>query len=149
GIDTAFIFDIENFARVWKARGLVELAEIAPGNEVQLNLTWSQGWGHKEYSVSDIWLDAESRDFATELQRRRHVRFQQHRWGPGWIDQVENYDYGGGMVTLTLFGGMDPSRYADLRETQTERVGVTPAEETLRTWYHRGDKKIGKVMEWK
>src|SRR5438477_4648903 len=31
---------------------------------------------YKEYTVSEIWLDPESWDFATELQRRRHVRYR-------------------------------------------------------------------------
>ena len=28
----------------------------------------------KEFSIADLWLDDESRRFASELQRRRHVR---------------------------------------------------------------------------
>ncbi len=57
--------------------------------------------------------------------------------------------FGGGTMTLTLFGGLDPTLYAELKATQDKGFGVAVAEKTLRTWYHRGDKKIGQVLEWK
>lgn len=148
GIRTPYTFDIDHVTRVWRQRALVDPEAIASGQIVQLNLGWSQGWRDREFTVSDIWLDEASRDFATELQRRRHVRFQRQRWLPGWIDHVEHNDYGGGIVTLTLFGGMDPSLYADLKETQGKGFGVAAAEKTLRTWFHRADKKIGQVLQW-
>lgn len=149
GINTPYTFDIDDIARVWKGRQLVDLADIAPEQVVQLNLGWSPGWRDKEYTVSEIWLDDESRKFATEQQRRRHVRYQKQRWLPGWIDQVEENDFGGGIVTLTLFGGMDPTLYAELKATQEKGFGVAAAEKTLRTWFHRADKKIGQVLQWK
>ncbi len=149
GIATAYTFDIDHTARVWKDRRLVDLEDIAPQQIVQLNLTWTQGARDKEFSVADIWLDEVSRSYATELQRRKHVRYQKQRWLPGWIDRVEHNDFGGGTVTLTLFGGMDPSLYADLKATQDKGFGVASAEKTLRTWFHRADKKIGQVLEWK
>jgi hypothetical protein len=149
GINGKYTFDIDPVTRVWKDRRLVDLKEIVPEQVVQFNLAWSQGWRDKEFSVADIWLDAESRKAATEMQRLRHVRYQKQRWLPGWIDHVENYDFGGGVVTLTLFGGMDASLYKDLKATQEKGFGVAVAEKTLRTWFHRADKKIGQVLEWK
>jgi len=149
GINTPYTFDINEVTKVWKARRLVDLADIAPGQVVRFNLTWSQGWRDNEFTVSEIWLDDESRQFAAELQRRRHVRYQKQHWVAGWIDSVEDHDFGGGIVTLTLFGGMDPSLYAELKATQDKGFGVAVAEKTLRTWFHRSDKKIGQVLEWK
>lgn len=149
GINESYTFDIDHVTRVWKERGLVDLDQIAPDQTVQFNLAWSPGWRDKEFTVSEIWLDEESRAFATELQRRRHVRYEKQRWLPGWIDHVEHFDYGGGIVTLTLFGGMDASLYEDLKTTQEKGFGVAAAEKTLRTWFHRADKKIGQVVEWK
>lgn len=149
GINTPYTFDIDDVTKVWKARTLVGLADIAPDQTVQFNLGWSPGWRDKEFTVSEIWLDDESRNFATDLQRRRHVKFQKQRWLPGWIDSVEDNDFGGGTVTLTLFGGMDSSLYAELKATQDKGFGVAVAEKTLRTWFHRSDKKIGQVIEWK
>ena len=149
GINTPYIFDIDHVTRVWKNRQLVDLTDIAPGTIVQFNLSWSQGFRDREFTVSEIWLDELSAKFATEMQRRRHVRYQKQRWLPGWIDHVEHNDYGGGIVTLTLFGGMDPSLYADLKATQDKGYHVAVAEKTLRTWFHRSDRKLGKVAEWK
>ncbi len=149
GINSPYTFDINEVTRVWKARQLVELADIAPEQTVRFNLSWSQGWRDKEFTVSEIWLDDASRNFATELQRRRHVRYQKQHWVPGWIDAVEDNDFGGGTVTLTLFGGLDPSLYAELKATQDKGFGVAVAEKTLRTWFHRSDKKIGQVLDWK
>jgi hypothetical protein len=50
---------------------------------------------------------------------------------------------------LTLFGGFDASLYAELKATQDKGFGVAVADKTLRTWFHRSDKKIGQVLEWK
>ena len=149
GINSPYTFDIDDLSKVWKGRTLVELADIAPDQIVQLNLGWSPGWRDREFTVSELWLDDDSRKFAADLQRRRHVKYQKQRWLPGWIDSVEDNDYGGGIVTLTLFGGMDPSLYAELKATQDKGFGVAVAEKSLRTWFHRSDKKIGQVIEWK
>lgn len=149
GINTPYIFDLDTVTRVWKNRQLVELTDITSNNTVQFNLTWSQGTRDKEYTLSDIWLDDISAKFASDWQRRRHVRYERQRWFPGWIDHVEHNDYGGGIVTVTLFGGRDASLYADLKTHQDKGYHVAVAEKTLRTWFHRSDRKLGKVMEWK
>ena len=149
GINTPYTFDIDDLTKVWKGRSLVELSDIKAEQIVQLNLGWSPGWRDREFAVSEMWLNDESRNFATDLQRRRHVKYQKQRWLPGWIDSVEDNDFGGGTVTLTLFGGMDPSLYAELKATQDKGFGVAVAEKSLRTWFHRSDKKIGQVIEWK
>jgi hypothetical protein len=149
GINTPYTFDIDDITKVWKGRTVVALADIAPEQIVQFNLGWSPGWRDKEFTVSEIWLDEESRRFATDLQRRRHIKYQKQRWLPGWIDSVEDNDFGGGTLTLTLFGGMDPSLYADLKAAQDKGYHVAVAEKTLRTWFHRSDRKLGNVAEWK
>jgi hypothetical protein len=149
GINGKYTFDIDGVTRVWKGRQVVDLAEVKAGLVVQLNLAWSQGSRDKEFTVSDLWLDEEARKAATEHQRRRHVRYQQQRWLPGWIDHVELFDYGGAEITVTLFGGMDRSLYDDLKATKDTGFWVACAEKTLRTWFHRGDRKVGKVLEWK
>ena len=149
GINTPYTFDIDDITKVWKGRTLVELADIAPEQIVQFNLSWSPGWRDREFTVSEIWLDEESRRFATDLQRRRHIKYQKQRWLPGWIDSIEDNDFGGGTLTLTLFGGMDPSLYADLKAAQDKGYHVAVAEKTLRTWFHRSDRKLGNVVDWK
>jgi len=149
GIHEKSTFDIDPVTRIWLDRRLSDLDALAVGQTVQLNLTWCQGARDREFAVADVWLDDASRDFATELQRKRHVRYQQQRWLPGWIDEVELFDYGGAIVTITLFGSMDRSLYEDMKATQDIGFWVAAAEPTLRTWAHRSDRKVGKVLEWK
>jgi hypothetical protein len=149
GLSGARTFDIDATARIWKDRRLVEMTDIAAGQTVQINFTWTGAWAQGELGVCDIWLDEASRDFATEFQRRRHIKYEHVRWMPGWVDQVEHNDFGGGIVTVTLFGGMDPSLYEELKGNKEKGFGVAVAEKTLRTWSHRTDKKIGQVIEWK
>ncbi|MDB5386874.1 MAG: hypothetical protein JWM11_2520 [Planctomycetaceae bacterium] len=149
GINSSYTFDINEITKVWIGSKLVELTNIAPEQVVQVNLGWAQGWRDQEFTVTEIWLDDESRKFATEHQRRKHVKYQKQHWVPGWIDAVEDNDFGGGTVTLTLFGGLDPSLYAELKATRDKGFGVAVAEKTLRTWFHRSDKKIGQVIDWK
>lgn len=149
GINGKYTFDIDAVTRVWKGRTVVELESLAAEQTVQLNLSWCQGAENKEFLVRDVWLDEESRKFATESQRRRHVIYQQQRWVPGWIDHVEHFDYGGAIITITLFGGMDPSLYEDMKATRETGYWVAAAEKTLRTWFHRADRKVGRVLDWK
>lgn len=149
GINGKHTFDIDAVTRIWKERKLVDLDSLALEQTVQLNLSWCQGAQNKEFLVTDIWLDDESRSFATESQRRRHVRYQQQRWLPGWIDHVEHFDYGGAIITITLFGGMDPSLYDDMKASRETGYWVAAAEKTLRTWFHRADRKVGRVLDWK
>lgn len=148
GIKTPYTFDIDTVTRVWKNRQCLDLTDIVAGTTVQLNLEWSQGWRDREFNVAEIWLDEESRLFATELQRRRHVRFQRQRWAPGWIDAVEHFDFGGGIVTLTLFE-VDQTIIDDFRKEKDDRIAVACAEKTLRTWFHRADRQFCKLVEWK
>jgi hypothetical protein len=148
GIREKATFDIDHVTRIWKQRQLVDLDQLAPDQVIQLNLAWAQGARDQEFTVADLWLDEPSRTFATEMQRRRHVRYQRQRWVPGWIDHIEHFDYGGAEITITLFGGMDRSLYDDMKATQETGFWVATAENTLRTWFHRGDRKVGKVLEW-
>jgi hypothetical protein len=147
GITTPYRFDFDRVTRVWLGRSLVDAEAVEPGMVVQVNLGWSQGWGQREWSVIDIWLDDQSRQTATARQRLRHLRHQRQRWVPARIDTVEPEDYGGGTVRLTFFN-VDPQLLDELHESRDNGFGVAVSENTLRTWYHRGDKKIGDVLRW-
>ena len=149
GISGKYTFEIDQSTRVWKRRKPVELQDIAPKQIVQLDLTWTPGWRDREYCISDIWINEESREISNELQRRRHIRYQRYHWLAGWVDQVEHEDFGGGIVTITLFGGMDPSLYEEFKAKKEKDFDIAVAEKTLRTWWHNNDKKSGQVIEWK
>jgi hypothetical protein len=149
GITGDYTFEIDGATRVWQGGKAAGLGVLAPGQIVQLNLTWAPGWRDDEFCVADIWLDEASRESATELQRRRHIRYQRYHWLAGWVDSVEHQDIGGGVITITLFGGMDPSLYSEFQEKGANGIGVAVAETTLRTYWHNNDKKFGTMVGWK
>ena len=148
GINKAYYFDIDRVTRVWKDRRLSELEDIKSETVVQLNLGWSHNWREGEFSVIDIWLDEASREYATRQQSLRHDRYQRERWVPGRIDSVEHFDFGGGIVTMTFFD-IGPTLLADLKDEQDEEYAMACAEKTLRTWFHRADRKFCNAIEWK
>jgi hypothetical protein len=76
------------------------------------------------------------------------VQYERERWTAGWIDHVEHFDYGGGIVTLTLFE-VDQEILDDLWNDREERIAVAVSEKTRRTWAHRSDRKFAKLVEWK
>lgn len=149
GINERYRFDIDSVTRAWQDLRLVEVAAIDPGMTVQVNLGWAPAWEQREYTVTDIWLDDASRSLATDMQRRRHLRHQRQRWVPARIDWLEPEDHGGGRLGLTFFSNTDPELLAELEAHRGAGFGVAVAEKTLRTWYHRGDKKVGQVIEWR
>lgn len=140
-------FWIDNATRVWKGRELLDWEAIAAEQVVLVNLTWSPEWRNREFHVCDVWIDDESRAVATERQRRAHIRFQKHRWLAGWVDQVEHLGGSHGIVTITLFGGMDPSLYDEMKRKRAYGIGVATAEPTLRTYWQDHDHKYGSIVE--
>lgn len=148
GINKPYTFDIDARSEVWSGRQLVDVEAIQPGMTVQFNLAWCQGWGQDEFRVGRIWIDDESRTFAAERQRQRHLQYERERWTAGWIDHIEHFDYGGGIMTLTLFD-VDPAILEDLSRDRDERIAVAVSHKTRRTWFHRADRKFAKLVEWK
>lgn len=139
---------IKDSARVWKNRMLLDWDALAVDQVVQLNLTWCPEWGNKEFGVLDVWVDAESQAAATEMQRRIHVQYQRTRWLPGWIDHVEHETGGRGIVTITLFGGMDKSLYDEIK-AKDRPLSVAAAENTLRTYWKGHDAMSGPIVDIK
>lgn len=124
--------------RTWRPDGLV----------VTFNLTWHPDWKNKRFHCLDLWLDAESRDVAAARQRETHLRRMRHYWLPGWIDHVAQHPGAGGVLTITLFAGMDPTLYDHLAhqaEIGHGGASVAVAEDTLRSWWQDHDKKGGRV----
>ncbi len=147
GINKPTRFNIDASTRIWKSRALVGMEELESGREIQLNLTWGPFGSH---AATDIWLDEASLAAFTEIQRQRHLRLIRSRFLPGWVDSVKNYDIGGGEVTVTLFGGMDPSLYEDIRRMKKRTIKICNAETTLRTWsYHQEYSAPSDLLEWR
>ena len=140
-------FTIDESTRIWKGRQIGTLKDLAAGQEVQVNLTWAPDWKNGEVHAQDIWLDQESRDVAAEVQRQIHIRFQKSRWLAGWVDKVEHVEGTKGIVTLTLFGGMDPTLYAAVKKGGWNKLAA--GEPTLRTYWQDHDSKGGQILEVK
>lgn len=99
---------------IWPASGKKSLG----GQTVLLGITWkpTQSSVFTRFHVSDIWLDDTAMDRAARHQAETHKAFIRSRWMPAWVDAVEYGTFGRAIVTATLFGGMDPSLYADFQK---------------------------------
>jgi hypothetical protein len=67
---------------------------------------------------------------AAKNQTETHKAFIRSRWMAAWIDNVEYGKFGRATITATLFGGMDPSLYADF--TKGVQAQMNGAENTLK-----------------
>jgi hypothetical protein len=102
---------------IWPADGKKSLE----GQEVYLGLAWKPdgNWFRRtgnRLRISDVWLDATALQRATQHQTEVHRELIRCRWMPAYVDAVEYGKFGAATVTATLFGGMDPSLYADFKK---------------------------------
>ncbi len=97
----------------WPAQGKRSLE----GQAVHLGLTWkpTPGGVFNRFYIADIWLDDAAMQNATQRQTETHKSFTRSRWIPGWVDAVEYAEFGHATITATLFGGIDPSLYAEFQ----------------------------------
>ena len=147
GINEPTLFDIDDSTRIWQDCRLVKREQIKAGQEVQVNLTWGP---FDSLATTDVWIDDESLAACKEIQRQRHLGLIRTRFLPGWVDAVKNNDTGGGELTITFFGGMDPSLYADIRNMKGKGPRICNAENTLRSWnYHQEYASPSDILEWK
>ncbi len=102
---------------LWPANG----KKFLDGQVVHLGIAWKPA-GHWERRVgnrmhiSDVWLDETALQRATRHQVEVHRELIRSRAMPAYVDGVEYGKFGSATVTLTLFGGMDPSLYADFQK---------------------------------
>ncbi|MBK8093001.1 MAG: hypothetical protein IPK32_13690 [Verrucomicrobiaceae bacterium] len=126
--DETLTFDAAT--RVWRGRECLRIEHLIAegawptegkkalgGLPVQLSITWrpTPGGVFARFHVSDIWLDDEAMQNATQRQTELHKTFIRSRWMPAWVDAVEYGKFGRATVTATLFGGMAPALYADFK----------------------------------
>ena len=131
--------------RVWRGRELLSIAELISdgawpasgkkalaGQPVLLGITWrpTPDGIFTRFHISDIWLDDAATQRAAQAQTETHKAFIRSRWMPAWIDAVEYGKFGHATVTATLFGGMDPSLYADFQKGS--QALMNGAENTLK-----------------
>lgn len=148
---------IDGSTRIWRGRELLSLNDLIaegtwPNNSVkqledkpvQLSLTWHPRYLYQQFHVADLWLDEAAMKHAAELQRGKNIRHIQMRWMPARVDSVQNENFGPATITLTLFGGMDESLYADFKPGIGAQLAA--AEATLRTWWPNHDGMDGKIL---
>ena len=140
-------FSIDATTRFWRGRerlGITDLMneKIWPKNEkknlndqtVFIGITWkpTPGGLFKRFHLSDVWLDELAIQRAAQIQNETHKAFIKSRWMPGWVDKVEYGKFGRAKVTVSLFGGMDDSLYADFKKGQ--KAMLASSENTLKHW---------------
>ncbi|MEM7395544.1 MAG: hypothetical protein AAF492_24700, partial [Verrucomicrobiota bacterium] len=148
---------IDRSTRIWRGRELLGLDELvaekswpAAGQKgfkdlpIHLSLTWHPRYLYQQFHAADIWLDETAMKVAAERQRQVHIRHIRHRWMPAWVDAVEYGTFGHATVSMTLFGGMDESLYADFKPGTGGQMAV--AENTLRTYWPDHDGMEGKIV---
>ncbi len=131
--------------RVWRGRESLSIEELVTegawpkdgkkvlnGESVLLGITWrpTPDGIFTRFHVSDIWIDDNAMQRAAINQTETHKAFIHSRWMPAWIDAVEYGKFGRATVTATLFGGMDPSLYADF--TKGTSAMMNAVENTLK-----------------
>lgn len=134
------IFKVNPATRIWKDRGFGGPSDLAPGQSVLLNITVATLKGPGR--CTDIWIDDESRRFATARQTEVHRAYEKVHGLPGWIDTVDNDK---SLLTLTLFGGFDPALANDFKVKG--RVAALVAEDSLRCYDQINDRMYCEVME--
>jgi hypothetical protein len=150
GLKGEHTLEIDRTTRVWKSRGVAALEDIAPEQVVQVGLDWDPAWRDIHFHCAEVWIDKESLDAATEHQRQLHFRYHRYHWLAGWIDHVEQESGGPGIVTVTLFDGIDPTLCDEVRaKAKTQNFFMAVAEETLRTYSQSDDNQGGAVVEVK
>lgn len=131
--------------RVWRGRECLSIADLVAegmwpssgkkaldGQAVRLGITWkpTPDGVFTRFHISDIWLDDAAMQRAAQNQTETHKAFIRSRWMPAWVDAVEYGKFGRATVAVTLFGGMDPSLYADFKKG--DQLVVNGAENTLK-----------------
>ncbi len=112
----------------WPAEGKKSLDSLV----VYLGITWKPAgtWERRvgnRLHISDIWLDETAMQRAAQHQIKVHRELIRSRWMPAFVDAVEYGKFGEATVTATLFGGMDPSLYADFKKGVVGQMAVTDA----------------------
>ena len=136
---------LDSATRFWRGRECLQLADLIAegtwpasgrksfdGHSVLLALTWkpTPDGVFLRLHISDVWLDEVATQRAAQTQNETHKAFMRSRWLPAWVDSVEYAKFGRAKVTLTLFGGMDPSLYADFQPGTSALING--AENTLK-----------------
>ncbi len=141
---------LDEGTRVWRGRECLGIADLVAegawpaeghkplgGQTVLLGLSWLPAgtWENRvenQFHITDLWLDDTAMQRASSRQTGTHKSVIRTRLMPAWVDAVEYGKFGRATVTITLFGGMDGSLYADFKKG--EQGVIAAAENTLKPW---------------
>ena len=141
---------LDEATRIWRGRECLALRDLIAdglwptegkraldGQPVQLGLSWLPAgtWENRvenQFHITDIWLDDAAMQRSSEHQTGLHKSLIRTRLMPACVDAVEYGKFGRATATVTLFGGMDPSLYADFKKG--EQGVIVSAENTLKPW---------------
>ena len=138
-------FTFDAATRIWRGREALTVADLVAedswpaegkraldGQVVQLGINWkpTPDGVFTRFHLSDIWLDDTTIERARQQQAESHKAFIRSRWMPAWVDAVDYGSFGRATITVTLFGGMDPTLYSDFQKGQQALMNA--AENTLR-----------------
>ncbi|QDT55101.1 hypothetical protein Pan44_31430 [Caulifigura coniformis] len=151
-------FDFTPGTRVYRGTGFAKLTDLAPGESVLFNLTWTTLYGPGR--ITEIWLDESSRELAAAHQLECHRQHIRERGLAGWVEAVDDELQ---IVTITFFGGIDPALFDELTLTNPEPFGwplskpedrptapkgtIAVARESLMTYDPVNDRKGGNILE--
>lgn len=149
-------FDLQTRTRVFRGSSFSSLPALEAGQTVLFNLTWATLYGPGR--ITDIWIDEESRNLASARQLETHRNYMRERGLPGWVTEVDDASQ---TLTVTLFGGVDPSLFEELTVKDpnaplpkdgspppVEPIGrLAVARDSLMTYDPVNDSKRGSVLE--
>jgi len=141
-------FDLLTSTRVMVGNGFGDLPSLKPGETVLFNLTWVTLYGPGR--LTDVWVDEAARALVTAHQLRGL---------PGWVSAVDDAKE---TVTITFFGGVDPTLFEELKGINPEpqgwpfsgpeddpnapKGGIAVARESLLTYDPLNDRKGGNIL---
>jgi hypothetical protein len=143
GKEAELTMRLDATTRFWRGREQLGLADLIAegiwpadgkktldGQEVYLGIAWKPdgNWVRRtgnRMHVSDVWLDAKAMQHASRHQTEVHRELVRCRWMPAYVDAVEYGKFGAATVSATLFGGMDPSLYADFKKGINGQLAVS------------------------
>lgn len=136
GVKSRQVLRLDRGTRIWQGRQIAALENLAPGQIVQLNVTWATllGSTKEEGLCREIWIDAASREVAGQQQRQIHIAQMKRGGLPGIIVKTESIPGEGarGYVTFAFPAGIEP----ELIDAFPAKTSVTlwAAESSLRGW---------------
>jgi hypothetical protein len=143
-VGKSLAFDLLPGTRVWKANAVVPLDTIEKGQTVLFNLTWATLYGPGR--VTELWLDEPARALATAQQLEVHRTHAREHGLAGRVDAVDDEAQ---VLTITLFGGVEPKLFDDLNANGADRVSIAVARESLMTYDPVNDRKGAAILEVK